>query len=491
MTESILQGDCLIRLKQLPDNSIDAVVTDPPYGLGEIRDLSGLLTAWMEGRDGKEYQSKGFMGKHWDTVPAPIYWKEIYRVLKPGGHLLAFAGTRTQDLMGISIRFAGFELRDTIEHLGGASPLWIYGSGFPKGLDVSKKIDELAGAEREIIHYKKQGPKSMFDSGKPRPVTLPVTLPATLPAKAWEGWNVALKPSQEPILMFRKPLEHGLSVAKNVLKWGTGAINIGACRVQGTSTTTRHSSSSYMTGQIGSIQPKQDDYFTGRDDGKRWPSNLLLSHSLFCTETECTPDCPVRVMDSQSGLLKSGDKKLSHNLTAPKFKEGKYHDYQGHKVSREWEANEGGASRFFPQFRYSSQEIEDVYALFLYCAKASQSERNQGLEGLKPRRKVYNGQSGQSSTEMKPVEERFTTITRNHHPTVKSQELMRWLCRLITPPGGTVLDPFAGSGSTLIAAYQENFNFIGIEQEPEYCEIARLRLAAQSKQLKLEDLLTV
>jgi len=239
MEYEIIHGDCLETLKELEDNCIDAIVTDPPYGLGKEPDPREVMRAWLED---KAFQSKGsgFMGKRWDAfVPSPALWMECLRVLKPGGHLLCFSGTRTVDWMGMSIRFAGFEMRDQI--------YWHYGSGFPKSMDVSKAIDKAAGAERKVIATKrvKGGGtehlnRSNADSHGYRPDgyqkgenVLDVTAPATDEAKQWEGWGTALKPASEPIIVARKPLEG--TVAANVLKHGTGAINVDGCRVGTTS----------------------------------------------------------------------------------------------------------------------------------------------------------------------------------------------------------------------------------------------------------------
>ena len=411
MTE-LIHGDCLDVLRAMPDCSVDAVVTDPPYGLL-------------------------FMGKKWDyDVPSVDVWSECLRVLKPGGHLLAFAGTRTQHRMAVRIEDAGFEIRDMIA--------WVYGSGFPKSLDVSKAIDKRGGnvagfaefrdavkdamkrngvsrqklqealgnymishyltagsqpaipilkdyriirdvvglgnafdqlfndeAEREVVGYQKRGNtvNTNFMSGGND-----ITAPSTDAAKQWQGWGTALKPALEPITVARKPLIG--TVAENVLQHGTGAINVDGCRVE----------------------------------GGRWPANFIHDGSEEATD-----------------LLKD-------------------------------------SARFF------------------YCPKASKADRDAGCEGLEAREGASTSNGGKAGKVMtvgaaslrgEPI---APPKSRNHHPTVKPTDLMRYLCRLVTPPNGIVLDPFMGSGSTGKAAALEGFSFIGIEREAEYVAIAQARI---------------
>ena len=226
----IIHGDCLEELKKLEDNSVDAVITDPPYGLSNTKpaQVADVLKAWVTG-DTVSVPAKrgGFMGKDWDSfVPPPAVWEECMRVLKPGGHMAVFAGARTQDLMGLSIRLAGFEIRDTLG--------WIYGSGFPKSMDVSKAIDKAAGAEREVLGagpYATRGRRtdnSVYGTSTASNSEV-ITAPATPEAKQWDGWGTALKPAIEPIILARKPLDG--TVANNVLAHGVGGLNIDACRV--------------------------------------------------------------------------------------------------------------------------------------------------------------------------------------------------------------------------------------------------------------------
>ena len=361
----IILGDSNDELKKLEDNSIDALVTDPPYGLSNISHSSFMdcLSKWSSGEYGYTPNSKGFMSKSWDGfVPPPSIWKEVYRVLKPGSHGLVFAGSRTMDLMGLSLRIAGFEIRDCIS--------WLYRSGFPKSHDVSKAIDKLKGEEREIIGESKRhggGSSHIFiERGN-----TPITAPSSEEAKQWEGFGTALKPAYEPALLIRKPFKS--SVAQNVLEHGTGALNIDGCRIESDTSLARVNKidkGMFTIGNGRSNQQKRIDQ--GLEEQGRFPSNVIMN-------------------EEASNLLQ-------------------------------------GQSRFF------------------YTAKSSQAERSAGLDGM------------------------------NIHPTVKPIEIMRYLCRLITPPNGVVLDCFLGSGTTAIAAEKEHFKFIGIEREEEYYQIALKRI---------------
>src|SRR5690625_5195364 len=242
MINKVIHGDCLDVLKELDDNSVDSVVTDPPYGLSKEPDINEVLSKWLAGEE-YDHGHGGFMGKSWDSfVPHPDIWREVYRVLKPGGHALVFAGTRTQDLMTISLRLAGFEVRDVIE--------WLYFSGFPKSHDVSKAFDRRAGAEREVVgideDFLRRNPisnhKNDYGEGYGNPSFkdgiegAKITAPATELARKWDGWGTALKPAHEPIIVVRKPLIDAdtgrkLTVVNCVEKYGTGAINIDASRI--------------------------------------------------------------------------------------------------------------------------------------------------------------------------------------------------------------------------------------------------------------------
>ena len=391
MTATVLHGECIAEMRNLADASVDAIVTDPPYGLG-------------------------FMGKAWDDLPPGEEWaRECLRVLKPGGHLLAFGGTRTWHRLAVAVEDAGFEIRDSIA--------WLYGSGFPKSLDVSKSIDRAAGATREVV-----GKSARHVSGKTGQRTdgmngsstfaetigmgSSITAPGTPEAEQWQGWGTALKPAHEPIIVARKPLQG--TVAANVQAHGTGALNIDATRIDmgeeyDPSRVQRQSAASAGMNGLGDSGFKSDHEQATYNSKGRWPANVILDEDQAAA------------LDAQSGTLKSGalkpHKERHENASSYSF------DREKTYVKA---ADQGGASRFF------------------YCAKAPKKERP-----------VVDGVA---------------------HPTVKPLSLMRWLVRLATPPGGTVLDPFAGSGTTLEAAILEGVNVVGIEREAEYLPLIRARL---------------
>lgn len=456
----IILGDCLDVLRGLPDASVDAIVTDPPYGLGAAPDMLDVLRAWLAGEPYQPRGRGGFMGKAWDAfVPGPEYWRECLRVLRPGGHALVFAGTRTWDVMGLALRLAGFELRDTLQ--------WLYGSGFPKSLDVSKQIDRMAGAKRKRVGSYKgatnigRGSSNIYVAATSHAAQtiVDITTPATHAARAWDGWGTALKPAWEPIIICRKPLAEP-TVAANVLRWGTGALNIGASRV---GTSDDLNGGQYSKGTRIQHQVYGDYYKTPgqyQQPSGRWPANLLLSHAADCQPTACSLWCPVRELDAQSGVCKSGAK----GDYPARFTSATYGTSRTH-ATRTYEASEGGASRYFATFRY--------------VAKASRSERNRGCEGLEARKELI-GAAGHKINPMTGRE--VVDVPRaNTHPCVKPQMLMSWLITLITPAGGVVLDPFAGSGSTLCAAKAGGWRYLGIEREAEYVAIAEARLAATAE----------
>jgi DNA modification methylase len=376
----VLQGDCVETLRAFPDACVDSIVTDPPYELG-------------------------FMGKKWDASGIAFsveLWSEVLRVLKPGGHMLAFSGTRTYHRMVCAIEDAGFEIRDQLA--------WMYGSGFPKSLDVSKAIDKAAGAEREVVGThpnpagNKPGTHALNMGVHGMPSTADLTAPATDEAKQWQGWGTALKPAQEPIVLARKPLNG--TVARNVLEHGTGGLNVDGCRI-GSSGGTKATNFGETTGHMfGGGRGKPKNEIETLDAG-RWPANVIL--------------------DEAAGALL------------------------------------GEPARFF------------------YCPKASRAEREAGLEGmpLQSAGELTGGRKEGSAGLDNPRAGagRTSSGRANTHPTVKPIALMRYLCRLITPPGGTVLDPFTGSGTTGIAAKLEGFDFVGCEMQPEYVELANRRIA--------------
>jgi site-specific DNA-methyltransferase (adenine-specific) len=420
MNYQLHHGDCLEVLKTMADNSVDSIVTDPPYGLS-------------------------FMGKKWDyDVPAVQVWAECLRVLKPGGHLLAFAGTRTQHRMAVRIEDAGFEIRDMIA--------WVYGSGFPKSLDVSKAIDKAAGAEREIVglHPCPATPRvgtfnASFD-------TAVITAPATEAARQWQGWGTALKPALEPITVARKPLGKK-TVATNVLEHRTGAINVDGCRVGYVSEDDKGNPMRFATskrsmertfgkggekGDGGMFDPNRQGLPIDHSKG-RWPANLIHDGS-----DEVVALFPVTGASKATPRNNGDFKSVAKGRDLP-------HVTYGH------DDNGGTAARFF------------------YCAKASKKDRDEGCEGLD----VLPGGSLSGGADTRGDTPKTNQPMRhNHHPTVKPTDLMRYLCRLVTPPEGIVLDPFMGSGSTGKAAVLEGFKFIGIERDTEYLEIAKARIAA-------------
>ena len=411
-TARIINADCLAALRDMPDASVDAVVTDPPYGLSNTTpaQVAETITRWVSGD--REYlpSARGFMGHEWDGfVPPVAVWDECLRVLKPGGHLLAFAGSRTHDLMTLGIRLAGFEIRDSVA--------WLHAQGFPKSLDVSKAIDKMQGAERERILMPTKPGNALNPGGiggEGRGGWSDHSSPTTDAAREWEGWGTALKPAHEPITLARKPLTG--TVAANVQEHGTGALNIDGCRVYATDDDralmeARSHPNGTKAGSNGggiAMQFDKPHGFKSHPSG-RWPANVVLDESQAAE------------LDRQSGNVKTGATKPHQRDpdSAPMFKVGKW-------MTHSQPASEGGASRFF------------------YVAKASKSERP-----------VVDGVA---------------------HPTVKPLELMRWLVRMVTPPGGTVLDPFAGSGTTLEAAVLEGFNAVGIEREADYLPLIQARI---------------
>lgn len=401
MTDAlIIKGDCLNVMAGLPAASIDAIVTDPPYGLS-------------------------FMGKDWDKgIPGEAFWREALRVAKPGCHLLAAGGSRTYHRLTCAIEDAGWEIRDCI--------IWMYGSGFPKSLDVSKAIDKTAGAEREVAGNEQNWGASTASKGKSAYGDYAgqwnITAPATEAARQWQGWGTALKPAFEPFIMARKPLDG--TVANNVQRHGCGGLNVDGCRVEGLAwkshVATGLASEKYFT-KGNSQEIEKNPHALGR-----WPANVIHDGS----------DEAVGVFPE---VKTGGGGKSGGN---PGMWSGKKQIY------RKGHADSGSASRFF------------------YCAKASPSEREEGLNGLPENElKAYGNFNG--TVDHSP---KLNIQSRNHHPTVKPVDLMKYLCRLITPPGGLILDPFCGSGSTGVAAMREGFNFIGIELNQDYAEIARRRI---------------
>jgi DNA modification methylase len=389
-TFDVLHGDCLAVMPTLDAESVDAIVSDPPYGLG-------------------------FMGKQWDHgVPGVDFWREALRVAKPGAHLVAFGGTRTYHRLACAIEDAGWEIRDCLS--------WLYGSGFPKSHDVSKAIDKAAGAEREVVGERilSNDIRGNSSNGKgisgPRknkePFVQVITAAATDLARQWHGWGTALKPAWEPIILARKPLVG--TVAANVAQYGTGGINVDGCRIG--------------------------------DTVETWPKTWARPTNSRDLHHDYT--------GSETRTVQTGDVPLGR-----------------------WPANvclDEEAARMFAESRY------------FYTAKASRREREAGLEGM-PKKRPQDDDWVSENRKDAPSGGK-TSPAANHHPTVKPIALMRWLCRLVTPPNGLILDPFTGSGSTGCAAVLEGFRFVGIEREAEYVEIAEKRIAHWHSQRDLPDL---
>jgi DNA modification methylase len=484
----VVLGDCRDVLRTLADNSVDSVVTDPPYEIG-------------------------FMGRSWDSTGIAYdvtVWDECLRVLKPGGHILAFGGSRTWHRLAVAVEDAGFEIRDSIA--------WIYGSGFPKSLDVSKAIDknngkhevdlapfgdyvrglreakgysrkqlddlmgtttavswwegrasgvqlpsqttynllktfismdgrydsliEWAEAEREVIgteiRYNEPSGIVNVGQGKRELFERKITTPSTAEAQQWSGWGTALKPAFEPIVVGRKPFGKGVTVAENVLAWGVGGLNIDGSRI---------------AGAVPSVpQPKTGGGIFSGDGGRngevssapqgRWPANVILD------------EVTAGLVDEQSGQVK-GQVGMSKTKGDFRFIEG---DTETVQKFDQGKTDSGGASRFF------------------YQAKASKRDRNEGLEGLQDSRGGSERMNNSDGRKAEIGESDRLPVTKNHHPTVKPTQLMRYLIKLVTPPGGTVLDPFTGSGSTGKAALLDGYKFVGAELTAEYLPIIEGRL---------------
>lgn len=407
----LLHGDCLELLSIISTNSVDSIVTDPPYGLS-------------------------FMGNHWDHgCPDKTFWLEMFRCLKPGGHLLAFGGTRTHHRLVCHIEDAGFEIRDEIQ--------WLYGTGFPKSLNISKAIDKANGEVRPQVpatgglaknsRLNDDGWRKIGDAS----ATMDSNIPISKEAIEWDGWGTALKPGFEPICMARKPLEG--SVVENVLKWGVGGINIDACRLLSVPPSVPQPSFNSPTGNVYNFKTGYGRNGQMSESSGRWPSNVILSHSI-----ECQFMGTKRVRDA-SGWSKTGSNEsenfaMSGKNYARNPRPDTHTDEDGFSLIDVYECVEGCPIR-----RLDEQHIDA--AKFFYVAKASKSERN------------------------------GDDLVINNHPTVKPVSLMRYLCKLVTPSNGIVLDSFMGSGSTGVGAVLEGFGFIGIEQEREYFEIAKTRMS--------------
>ena len=395
----------------MESNYVDSVVTDPPYELG-------------------------FMNKKWDSTGVAFCkktWAEVLRVLKPGGHLLSFSGSRTYHRMACAIEDAGFEIRDQI--------LWVYGSGFPKSLNIGKAVDNLLGNEREVIGIDKDADrfkKYKEQDGCNRNI---FNDEITKGNSKHEGWGTALKPAHEPICMARKPLAEN-TVAENVMAWGTGGINIDGCRVGAklgelTSRNNKKGKNGAFNASGGLAEPS----LLGR-----FPANFIHdgSEEVLAIFPDTNPSkAGIRRPNRKQSTNVFGDFNAQPELIA------------GH------EDNGGSASRFF------------------YCAKASKNDREQGLDGFEER--PAGCLDGRNDGSLGSI-----TQSKNNHPTVKPNDLMRYLCRLVTPTGGIILDPFMGSGSTGKAAALEGFDFIGIDLDENYCKISEARINEAIKVYELD-----
>ena len=410
-------GDCLAVLPTLEAESIDAIVTDPPYGLG-------------------------FMGKAWDHgVPGVAFWAEMLRVAKPGAHLLAFGGTRTVHRIATAIEDAGWEIRDTL--------VWAYASGFPKSLDVSKAIDKAAGAERPVLapNPNHRAPATDHHERWNGAVLNPnVTAPATDLAREWQGWGTALKPAWEPIVMARKPLRG--TVAGNVTEYGTGALNIDGCRIGTEGGGGNGLGSSFGGPTVPRVVHGEDR--TGTLG--RWPANVILTDPIFDGDTP--------------GVVGGGAQATQANRADPASKK------MGDPGVLPWQT--GRAVEYLGD--------AGTYSRFFLVPKAARSDREPVIASL-PMRTPPGWSSGEQSPGT--FQSQPTPARQNVHPTVKPTELMRHLVRLVTPPGGTVLDPFLGSGTTALACEAEGFEWVGIEREAEYVAIAEARLNGTQRGLGL------
>jgi site-specific DNA-methyltransferase (adenine-specific) len=439
----VICGDCLEVMKDLPNSSVSAIITDPPYELG-------------------------FMGKSWDNTGIANkkeMWTECLRVLKPGGHLLSFGGTRTYHRMAVAIEDAGFEVRDMIE--------WVYGSGFPKSLNIGKAVDKLQGNERESLGIVKgvgNNNTESMNSGVSKTSEFSHEYEASKGTSEWEGWGTALKPAHEPVIVSMKPLMSCLiqntgintghstkippnhepicmarkplaekTVAENVLKYGCGGINIDLSRVEAHdgNTTARKRAEVKDTAAPFGLGYKMGG--NGSELG-RFPANLITDGSEEVRE--CFPES------------KSTQNKLSYE----RKNEGNSMFIDGVRNPENSYTDSGNASRFFKSISYN--------------AKASKSERNKGCEELPL------GEAP-ASARSKPAEGRENALGNpraNNHPTVKPTALMEYLIRMVSKENDTILDPFAGSGTTGVACKNLNRQYILIEKEPSYIDIINKRL---------------
>ena len=440
---------------------VDSIVTDPPYHLTSIVERFGKDNSApaQYGTDGAfKRASTGFMGKEWDGGDIAFRqetWELCLKVLKPGGHLLAFSASRNYHRMAVAIEDAGFEIRDQI--------MWLYGSGFPKSMNIGKALDKKLGNERIKTGEKKTHSNKGIKQSEQRTAIgagafgQEVEEDVTVGTSEWEGWGTALKPAHEPLVLARKPLSEK-SVVDNVLKHRTGGINIDECRVEGND----------------AKYPDTNPDF--RDQGRQSKENMGIDKLSFGQTENVKRKKVVRKSRTDDSVFNNGNSsfRAEGTLYADADPRGRFPSNVMHDGSD------------------SIKELFEDKSRYFYCAKTSKAERNQGLDNFPIKNKKggggtsnnvwyeddVNSASGKFGSEKAP--------SKNVHPTVKPIKLMKYLCRLITPKGGTILDPFMGSGSTGMAAKEENFDFVGIEKEEEYFNIATARIESVETKSTLE-----
>ena len=467
--------DCLNVLKMMIEDEVfvDSIVTDPPYELG-------------------------FMGRSWDSTGIAFQketWELCFKVLKPGGHLLAFSGSRTYHRMAVAIEDAGFEIRDQV--------MWLYGSGFPKSMNIGKAIDKKNGVQGDVIGTRKVTSSDIGQkSGWNHLNTDRGDYEYREIMNEYKGWGTALKPAHEPLVLARKPISEK-SVVDNVLKHRTGGINIDECRVEYADENDR--SGWHKTGGGGKGYQDSDTFkirkitpeeIKERTKDGRFPANVIHDGSDVVKDIfpKTGTKGKAKYPDTNPDFRDQG-RQSKENMGIDKLSFGQTENVKRKTVNRQprkddkvWTNNNSGMKSL--QYTIEYEDSGDASRYF-YCAKTSKAERNQGLDNL-PTKKASSMPGRRNPDDMKDskidndVTSRFVTQKKNIHPTVKPIKLMKYLCRLITPKGGTVLDPFMGSGSTGMAAKEENFDFVGIEKEEEYFNIASARIESVETKSTLE-----
>jgi len=475
----VQHGDCLELLRAMPDNSVDAIVTDPPYGLGKEPDAMAMLLDWMVS-DHHEVKGRGFMGKEWDAfVPQPAVWRECLRVLKPGGHLLAFAGTRTQDLMALGLRIAGFEIRDMIA--------WVYGSGFPKSLDVSKAIDAQDAADARVarqLRFTEWMRSTGLTSGDIDKIT-----------SSCMGGHYTTAKSQ-PAVATREHFEMlRPHIGGTVPEWVEQLVdertveseNMKRREVTGQQTKARSTNGSSALPTIGGKTEYKtwDETAAHTPAAQQWEGwGTALKPALepiTVARKPLTSTVAANVLQYGTGAINVDGCRVA---TEDKLAAGSGGLLSNVRDSKDYPQDNGFEQS--PLGRWPANLLHDGAAdpllghasRFFYCAKASKADRNYGCDNLPTTSAAEMVDRAEDSAGMNSPRAGAgrTTGARNTHPTVKPIALMRYLCRLVTPPGGTVLDPFAGSGTTGVGAILEGFNFIGIERDAHSVEIADARV---------------